>query len=248
MFTGRRKRHAGVVLGDDVLFLDTKHFTSCRIKISNLGSVPTPIHVYRRSPPPFSESYLTSYFHDNKDNPYGIWNCVVQLAMMQSPPGELPQLPPLTYPKSAERQRRDIERMRELARPGDGIFTFDRASGISSLIRKYDWGMWSHVAMVSNDWNLTESTTSGIVKSDFFRLCEPSLDVGLYRFPFDSAEEGERAAEGHERRIGAAGYNWGKITRLYLKRRFGIPFRDRPNETTPNGMIYWNLLRLVCYA
>jgi hypothetical protein len=198
---------------------------------------------------PYDDAYVARYFNENQDNPYGVWNYLQQLLLNESPPEELTQLPPLNLPKSEEKQRQHIERMREQASPGDMVFTYDRTSGLARLIRKHDWGMWSHVANVDADKSLSQITLGGHEVSSFYNLASASLDVGLYRIPELSDDDRKKMLEFLDTMAPAiTGYNWRGVIRVFLNKRFGIPYRRRSTEVTPNEMIYQNYLRLICYA
>lgn len=242
---GRRNCFIGIVLENDVLLLDYKYFVSSRIKKANLGNIP--YQMYYGVPcgkAPFGVDYLRSYFSKNSDNPYGLWN-VFQVCIRNEFPDELTQFPPLSYSKKGEST---IEQLQQLARPADFIFTFDRSSGLSRLIRKSDRCMWSHVAMVSDSGTLIESTTSGVVESPFSRLTDDHLEVGLYRHNAMSNDSQAKVVEAARKSIGIKGYNWYVVVRIYLQQSWHIPFRRREHEVTSADIMYGNQLRLIAYA
>lgn len=218
------------------------------MKEANIGRLPDTIHAYRLChPKPYSVNYLSDYFRENEDNPYAIWN-YLQQAFAESPSPMLTQLPPLCHRKNAAIQREAIARMKTLAKPGDLISTFDRSSGLSQLIRHFDQGMWSHVAMVNTRIELTESTLDGIVNTEFFRLCNPSLDVALFRPRSATDAEGIRVARAAESKAGERGYNWKGVIRLFLIKKLRIPLKRKHDEISPNELIYSNQCDLICYA
>ena len=246
---GRRSRFNGLVLDGDVLVLDYRMFSSFRVKTANLPALRYTMRWYRPVTELYDRSYRTAYFADNHDNPYGLWNML--LAMGQDPgPNELTQFPPLNYPKDAGNQKGEIDRMRERSQPGDLFFTFDRTSGLSRLIRKWDRGMWSHCGMVGYGGRLYEATTSGPAESDFSRLYEPRLDVGLYRaregMSEDAVARGIRFMKDCVR--AGAPYGWYRLVRKALKKRFGVPFKRGPDDVTPADFMYSNQLTLICFA
>jgi hypothetical protein len=77
--------------------------------------------------------------------------------------------------------------------------------------------MWSHVATVSGDKSLIEATAAGVLRSEFFRLAEPNLDVGLYRLRQSlTPEQVEKMIAFLESKVGAATYNWCGVIRIYF--------------------------------
>ncbi len=246
-----QRRYMGLRLRDEILWLGMKTPCSVRTRLCNIGNLPGRMYLYPRNPDaPFTytEEYLCDYFAKNQDNPYAIWNYFQQT--LKAPPWpQLTQLPPLATNRPEQDKRRDIERMRQEALPGDQVFTYDRSSGLAHLIRKYDWGMWSHVALVNANRHLTEATTDGVVESSFDRLCEPSLDVALYRIPDITEQDRHRILDFIEDTVQRpTSFNWYGVLRIFLHKRFGIPYKRRPSQVTPNELIYGNSLQLVCYA
>ena len=229
---GRAKRFTGLVLGGDALVLDYKYFTSCRIRLSNLMNVPYPIYYSAPIEAPFSTEYISEYFRDNNDNPYAVWNCLLSY-MATERPAKLTQFPPLHYPK--DDFATSLDRVRDLALPADSLFTFDRSSGLSRLIRKFDRGMWSHVAMVSERKTLYESTTSGVVESDFSDL-HSSLDVALYRIPDITQSQREKMTAWLKSQVGRKGYNWRGVIRIYLHGQWGIPVPKKADGIDAGGL------------
>jgi hypothetical protein len=246
---GRRTRFYGMVLDRELLLLDWKKLASCRIRLANLARIARNAQVQSLSPernPPFAPDYLRGYLRDNEDNPFGLWNAFRSVGDTPIPKA-LTQFPPLSYPKT--RQRLALDEMREQAQSGDAIFTFDRASGLSSMIRDFDWCMWSHVANYVGDGLLSEATTQGVVESSFDRLYEKSLDSALYRVPEITDEQREKMVA-YLRRPRAPGgrYAWGTVVRIALNKNLGIPYKRKPNELAPADLMYANKFELVCYA
>ncbi|HUY90899.1 MAG TPA: hypothetical protein VMV10_19340 [Pirellulales bacterium] len=251
VFWGRNRRYVGFVLGEDVVVVDYKFCTSFRLKVCNILTIPHVIDVYACQKVVYDQAYIESYLRENKDNPYGVWNILRTAPKVTNSdaPFELTQFPPLLRWTDTGQRRADIDKMYDLARPGDVVFTYDRASGLARLIRDADKGMWSHCATVLSDKALGEATTSGVVRSDFHRLGAPNLDVGLYRCQQELTDEEARTVTAYaEAHIGAQGYPWRRVIRIYLQKRFGIPYRRGPSEFTPADLMYLNTLRLVCYA
>jgi hypothetical protein len=246
---GRRARFSGLLLGDDVLVLDYRTFSSFRVKIANLPALRSAIRCYRPKVELYDRSYRSAYFAANQDNPYALWNML--LATRMNPrPDDLTQFPPLFYPKDSAKQRAGVDEMRERSRPGDLFFTFDRNSGLSRLVRAWDRGMWSHCGMVGQGGTLYEMTTSGAVAGDFSRLYCSSLDVGLYRIREAISDYDPEVAIDFVKRCVAARapYGWYQLVRKALRRKLGIPFKGGPDDVTPAGLLYSNNFMLICFA
>ena len=112
--------------------------------------------------------------------------------------------------------------MRKQALPGDAIFTFDRASGLSSMIRDFDWSMWSHVANYVGNGLLSEATTQGVVESSFDRLYKGTLDSALYRIVGITDEQREKMVAYLRRpRMPGGRYAWGTVIRIALHKNLG---------------------------
>lgn len=131
---------------------------------------------------------------------------------------------------------------------GDSVYSYDRDSGISRLIRKIDKCHWSHVGIVDTDKNIVEMTTSGIAKSTFSSLAVPSLDVGLYRLRGRSLDDVEQ--EKIQKFIDTAlirqiKFNWLGIFIVFLNKKLGLPFKHLP---TPADLMYSNNYELIAYA
>jgi hypothetical protein len=167
-------------------------------------------------------------------------------------PANLTQFPPLFHKKDGINHVSCVKKLKDLARIGDQIYTFDRNSAVSTLIRKVDRGMWSHVALIDENKNIYELTTSGMRTSDFSSLNNPTLDIGLYRMRNDNENEDEdeekhreiilemkRESQRHQIK-----YSWVKVFLIYLKRRFDLPIPI----PFPADMMYMNLLELISYT
>ncbi len=241
---GRKNRFTGLILDDDILVLDWKYCSSYRVKVSNLANVPPPIHCYGVVDQPLSEDVVKAYFRENSDNPYGLWN-YMRAIMSAQQLEHLTQFPPLTYRKDTAQT---IDQLHKQAQPADVIFTYDRGSGLSRLIRISDRGMWSHCAMVNENLTLYEATTGGVVESDFSRLSDKNLDVGLYRLRGIAESDRDKIVGTMKKLVGIKRYNWYAVVRIFLHQRWGIPYRRKRNQLTPADMMYGNKFELISYA
>jgi uncharacterized protein YycO len=101
--------------------------------------------------------------------------------------------------------------------------------------------------MVSERGTLYESTTSGVVESDFSDL-HNNLDAALYRIPDITQSQREKMTAWLKRQVGRTGYNWRGVIRIYLHGQWGIPYRGGPMELTPADLMYGGQFELVAYA
>ena len=239
----------GIKLNNYFLILNCAHFYSFRLKIQNISDLqPFTLLKCKFS---LNSDYLEKYFSENHDNPYGIQNVMSCICNGQAVEN-LTQFPPLHFAKDEKNQREGIERIYKLTKLGDIICTYDRSSGISRLIRKYDKGMWSHMTNIDKDKNIIEATTSGVKCSDFFTLCNPNLDVALYRMRGgispQTAKEMQEKFDDEIRNI--TGYNWIGVFFTFLYRRFNIKFSFLRESTyfTSVVIMYTNTLELIDYC
>jgi len=246
LITSPRYNLMGICLGDEFIMLNVKYYFSFRFKFNNLGYFRS-FGLFRPKQP-FDKEYLRGYFAENQDNPYAIQNVMNFCVSTGKVPSDLTQFPPLYINK--ENKAQNMKRMYDEAQIGDNIFTFNRGSVISRLIRKYDKGMWSHVGTVADrKRNIYEITTSGISLSDFSSLYGDHLDVGLYRPKgdiFDSLDNQVKLqlAIATQMKKGAK-FDWRGIFLIFLRKRFKIPVK---RITTPADIIYGNQFQLICYA
>jgi len=246
--SGRKTRFIGFVLDRDVIFLDWKCLGSFRIRLANLSAFDGTLYFSKRIAghhASLEKSYVARYLDENEDNPFGVWN-VIQNCGKKPASGELTQFPPLTY--SRTNQSKNLDRVREMAKTGDIVFTYDRTSGLASLIRRFDWIMWSHCAIVGTDGALFEATTAGTVQSSFDDLRSESLDVGLYRPQKElSSDEQAMVDQFCKSHLGIP-YDWYAVIRIALNKNLGIPYRRKSMEVTGADLMYSNFLRLIAYA
>lgn len=238
----------GIKLKDFFLILNCTYFYSFRLKIENVSG----LHSFAlyKCKSSINKDYLERYFSENQDNPYGLMNVMTSIRKGEELTN-LTQFPPLYFPKNEKTQREGIKKMHEIAKLGDIICTYDRKSGTSRLIRKYDKGMWSHVAIIDKNRKLFEVTTEGVINSDFFRLCKPDLDVALYRVKSSFKVIPEEIQKNiDEMLMNRAGYNWIGVFFAFLYRRFNIrlSFLRKSTYFTPAVMMNANVLELVYYC
>lgn len=245
---GWRNRFSGFLIEKEALAIDWKRLSSFRVKLANIATVAKSVSVSRLAPevsPPYDLDYIQRYFRDNEDNPFGVWNSLQ--AIRQPAPRRLTQFPPLTYPKDSQQSKLDA--LRDVAMAGDLIVTYNRKSGLSSLIRRLDWCMWSHVAMFSGENTVLEVTTGGATESPFDYLRDPNIDTALYRYDEMKEADRPRVVDFMRAKIGKVkGYAWRRVIRIALKNNMGIPYKQGKDEATPADMMYANQARLVCYA
>lgn len=246
---GRRTRFIGLVFEGEVIALDWKALSAFRVRIENICALAPRAYLHRfnkEKPAPLHRDYLRSYLATSRDNPFGVWTVMQALA---GPPVErVTEYPPLSYPKDG--QRAAVDRLKALSQIGDLVFTYDRSSGLSSLIRRLDWGMWSHVGMVAEGSVIHEMTTGGQVRSPFERLYSPTLDVGLYRIgDGPSLEQRQQLMQYMAEEISRpTRYAWCRVIRIALQKNLAIPYRRGPAELTSADMMYGNEFRLIGYA
>jgi hypothetical protein len=245
VITSPKHHLMGLSLKEDFIVINVKYYYSFRLKLHNIAYL-SKFTVFRCKQP-VDLNYLEKYFAENKDNPFAVqnvMNCIPKGRKLEN----LTQFPPLNAVKNETNQKRAIEHMYNEARIGDSIFTFNRKSGISRYIRKIDKGPWSHVGLVDKDKNIVEMTTSGIAKSDFLSLCDPSLDVGLYRIrgltPDNAEQDGMQKFLDDLLREHAK-FDWFAIFLIFLHKKLHLPVKHVP---TPADLMYSNNLELISYA
>ncbi len=247
LISSPRHNLMGICLGDEFIMLNVKYYFSFRFKFYNVGYF-KPFDLFASKEQPLDKEYLRQYFSQNQDNPYAIQNVMNFCAPTGKVPANLTQFPPLYIKKEDKPQ--NMKRMYNQAQIGDNIFTFDRRSVISRLIRKYDKGMWSHMGIVADmKRNIYEIITSGASLSHFSSLYGDHLDVGLYRLKEDPFSRLDRQAQ-IQLAIAAQlkkqiNFDWRGVFLIFLRKRFGIPVK---RITTPADIIYGNQLQLICYA
>jgi hypothetical protein len=245
LLTSPKNRIMGVKLKNDFLLLNVKYFYSFRFKIQNINFLDDCMVL--SLPYPLDKEYLENYFNENQDNPYAIQH-IMNCFTKRIPINNLTQFPPLRINKKASSQREALEKMYSQAQLMDSLFTYDRTSGISRLIRKIDSGPWSHVGMIDKNKNIVEMTTSGIIKTDFFSLCNPMIDIGLYRIK--DLVLNEQQKEASQKKLEDSlkqqiKFDWLGILKVFLIKKFNLPIRHR---ATPAELIYSNKFELISYA
>lgn len=247
LMSSPRHNLMGISLGDEFIVLNVKYYFSFRFKLHNVGYFkPFDLFISKQ---PFDKEYLRQYFSQNQDNPYAVQNVMNFCVSTGKIPANLTQFPPLYIKK--ENKVQNMKRMYNEARIGDNIFTFNRGSVISRLIRKYDKGMWSHVGTVADmNKRIFEITTSGASLTDFSSLYGDHLDVGLYRHKEDPFSRLDKQVQ-LQLLIAATlkkqiKFNWKGVFLVFLRKRLGIPIKRL--LVTPADLIYGNQLQLICYA
>lgn len=240
----------GVSLKDSFLLVHHKYLYSFRAKLQNLsGLLPAFLREIRCKDENIANHYRESlevYFSENHDNPYAVQHTMNSIGAGKHL-DDLTQYPPLFFDKDAQKHTVGLENMKSLAKPGDEVFTYNRGSGISSLIRKYDQGMWSHCGIVDINKQIFEMTTTGLRVSDFSDLSNPSIDIGLYRPKKNLTEENIKDMQDSIDSIIKRNhrFNWNGLLRVFLHRKFKIPLR---HGYSPQDLMYSNILQLVTYC
>lgn len=245
---GRRTRFMGYVVKDDLVVLDWKQLASFRVKVSNLAAF-MPKGTYlgkRQQESPHQEDYIAGYLDRARDNPFAVWN-VMQSMAMEVVPAQLTEYPPLMGPKGDFNKR--FDELLADTQAGDAPFSFNRASGLHNLIRRYDWGMWAHVAVYDGNGMVYEVTTSGVVHSSIEHYRNPSFDLGLYRIGDDlTPEQVEKMREYCRKHLGQNGYPWWRVIRIAFSKNARYPYRRKKTEATSANMMNSNRFRLIAYA
>jgi hypothetical protein len=239
----RKRSLMGFLWRSEALFLIYKRYASCRVELSNMGDWLADLRVFA-SQQEVDLNYISAYFARCRDNPFAIhhvFRCIRRSERLDN----LTEFPPLAHRKDAASQAAAVAKLREAAQPGDTLFSANRGSKVSALIRRYDRCQWSHTAVLTTRCTIVDSTPKGVVENDFSGLCDPDLDVALYRRKAVSEEEALRMGREAERWIGEPGYGWYHILRLYLRNRFRIPYPGVPSVA---DLAYSNEFRLVGYA
>lgn len=251
-----KRCNLGIALNKEVVILNWRRMATYRVQLSNLahylGKDIKRVRVYAcRSElgPPLTTEYVNQYLCGSEDNPYSVWN-LVQYMMSSTSSQHLTQFPPLRCDKEDQDAR--IDEMRRLAQLGDVLFSFDRTSGLSHLIRRYDWCMWSHCAMCCGNNDVVEVSIDGATESNISDLNRPGLDVGLYRLSsLEPAENGAKAVEAMRNHIGREGYPWLEVVLIGVRKNLRWIRRILPTSQrsiTPADLMYSNQFKLVCYA
>jgi hypothetical protein len=245
LITSPKHHFMGIMLEREFVAINVKYFYSFRFKLQNKGYLENVKVLCWQMP--LDVAILESYFSQNNDNPYAVqhvMNCIYNKFGID----HLTQFPPLYLKKDENSQRQAIELMFNKANLGDTVFTYDRQSGISRLIRKIDQGHWSHAGIVDKDRNIVEMTTTGFIKSTFLDLCSPSIDIGLYRIRglnlnSEQAEAIQKVMDGFLKN--QFKFDWFGIFIVFLHKKIGLPIKHPP---TPADLVYSNKYELVAYA
>ena len=239
----RKRSLMGFLWRSEALFLIYNQYVSCRVDLRNMGDWLTDLKVFA-STQDVDLDYISEYFARCKDNPFAIhhvFRCIKRSERLE----DMTEFPPVAHRKDAVAQAAALAKLRELAQPGDTLFSADRGSRVSALIRRYDRCQWSHTAVLTTRCTVVDCTPVGVVENDFSSLRDPNVDVALYRLKAITTEQALHAAREAERWIGVSGYGWYHVLRLYLRNRFRIPYRGVPSVA---DLAYSNQFRLVGYA
>lgn len=164
----------GIVLGDEILFHGYKKMSSFKVKIENLSEYNLKL---LKSQKKFNKNEVQEYFKQNKDNPYAM-----QLLFKMINSGKditnITQFPPTEIEKTEER----FDNLVSLSKIGDLIFTFEKRSNGSRLIRKFGKCQWSHVGILIENKNIWEMTLEGIFSGRNIEDMDwKENDIAIYR-------------------------------------------------------------------
>jgi len=235
----------GLVLGDEAILIDHNTFASFRVKSGNLGFNK---HLKTfKLPFAIDKVMLSSYFQANNDNPYAIQHAIVQLTH-EDPDEPLTQFPPLntTYTTS-EAWDDALDRLAQLALPGDHIFTSQPNDEISSPIRKIDRIQFSHVGIYAGHGEISEMCLDGPQLSTFRDIPQNSR-VALYRpkCTFSQEDYLEISRRAREFACSNAVYPRLRILLLYLRKRYRLPVAQK--SITNATLLYSNKFELITYV
>ena len=244
VWPSRRWPRAGVILGQEALVLDYRTFMSFRVKAGNLGfSNDLKMAKYRDH---IDKEYLAAYFRENSDNPYALYN-VIRAIHVGIPLSELTQFPPLASMSfTAESHKEALGQLVEKAELSDIVCSSTFGNSISALIRKEDHGQFSHCSIYVGNGEVVDMETSGATVNSLWN-CPPSMRLALYRHKRPLTEEQKRniASFARERVVKKCRYNYWGVIKVFLRKRFKLPFHTAPSIS---DLLYSNDLRLVHYV
>ena len=215
----------GFRINDEFLILNDKKIFTFRLKYDNIidkkgFKLKAFINKNKINMPS-----LVDYFSFNSDNPFAfkfLISVALRLKKVDSQTINT-QFPPLNLKKD----NKTIEKFNRIimeSKTGDSLFTFNRNSNVSKLIRKYDYSQFSHVASVYDNNIIYEMTTSGINRRKISDLNPFEYDIALYRKVIEFNEIGikayKRSLDIHL--IMKVKYNWFKIYKILLIKKFRI--------------------------
>ena len=235
----------GIVLDGEVLFLDYGSFMSFRVSSGNLGFWKDARFLKHHDE--IDKDALTSYFRENGDNPYGVANAVNAI-MNQEPLESLTQFPPLHAPLlRGDAWTQAVGVLVKKASPGDVVFSSRPNEAISSAIRWFDKGQFSHVAPYVGDGTVADMGPSGLTVNALEGYGEGSR-VALYGLPEGTTEEQRQRIVGYVQETAEAGAEYGYLQLLcvFLRRRFRLPLaKELPSVS---DLLCANTLRLVHFV
>jgi hypothetical protein len=239
----------GVHLGRDFLMLDATHYLSFRIKEGNFNYIkPVQLFSYRRG---FDKDYMEQYFCENEDNPYAI-QFVMNLshrAVSFSAESKITQFPPLFYRKPHQWYQKACERLLAHAEVGDTLFSYNRQSKISRLIRRIDKSPWSHCDTIHANKQIVGMSASGFNRDNLVNCFDPSRDLALYRLKLPLSEE-QKALMVLQSEIRLAfklwRYGWRQVFKVFLRKKYGLFRHSSPPSVA--DLIYSNSYQLIDYC
>ena len=132
--------------------------------------------------------------------------------------------------------------------PHDCLMMYNRKSLISKVIKSIDGGSWSHSGIYLGEGMIFEGTASGFGKNKIESYKSPNIHVGVYRWRYSNGNENQAIKETIDSFLGKR-YSYAKAVFLGIRTMFHM--NDDPKGTwdsTPNGLVYSGMLRLITYV
>ena len=195
----------------------------------------------------FARSFL-EYFERNKGNRHlftaGLKALSAENEAFFSSPTIMPQFKRYGSYKEYEEAWNNL--MPQLKK-ADLLCTFDEKSLISRFIARLDKGKWSHSATYMGNGQIIEAIAQGIVKRDITAYKSKHIHIGIYR-RFDMTPQlAEAMIQELLSHIGK-GYSYKKAIWLGLRIVLGLQLdASKPQDVTPNGLVYSGEVRLIAY-
>ncbi|MBN2036483.1 MAG: hypothetical protein JW768_07045 [Chitinispirillaceae bacterium] len=230
----------GLSVDDCFLVWGCNYYNSFRIYLENQEDILKDC-IIREYLGKIENQEISKYFADNHDNPFAI-DHLVRVFVHQKELENITQYPPLFIHKSQEEHESRLQLIKNIAEPGDTLFTFNNMSRISKLIRRYDRCQFSHCALVTINKTIINVGLDGVKEIKFDNFNDKRYFLGLYR-----ARNIERSKRNE---IGAYCYktlgrkfNWAGIFIYVLFKEMGIKF-DRPS---PGDLLRANIFDLIYF-
>ncbi|MGD0589810.1 MAG: hypothetical protein ABSA44_03280 [Bacteroidota bacterium] len=239
----------GFHLGRDFLLLDITHYSSFRFKEGNFNHInPLYLYSYKNG---FDKEYMDHYFHENEDNPYAIQFVMnmTHRSVSFNAASDLTKFPPLFYRKPLPWYKEACDRLLAHAEVGDSLFSYDRRSRISKLIRRIDNSPWSHTDTIHLNKEVVGMTVSGYNRNNLAECFDPSMDIALYRYKGGLTEEQKVSMALYieinflSKKIRFA---WRDVIKIFLKRNYGLFKNSCPPSVS--DLIYSNNFQLIDYC